>query len=108
MAADQLFIVSTLTDSDGIFVYRIADGDGHLELVRQYQEISKPFFIDLHPNGRVLYSTCDPGNIAAFSLDRSDGGLELINKQPSQGGLATSRSIRAVAWWWQPTTPAAV
>ena len=86
MAADQLFIVSTLTDSDGIFVYRIADGDGHLELVRQYQEISKPFFIDLHPNGRVLYSTCDPGNIAAFSLDRSDGGLELINKQPSQGG----------------------
>ena len=86
MVADQLFIVSTLTDSDGIFVYRIADEDGHLELVRQYEEISSPFFIDLHPNGRVLYSTSDSGNVAAFSLDRSGGELALINNQPTQGG----------------------
>ena len=88
MAADPLFIVSTLTDSEGIFVYRIADGDGRLELVRQYREIVHPFFIDLHPNGRVLYSVSDPNgdaDVAAFSLDRSSGELELINKQPTQG-----------------------
>ena len=89
MAADQLFIISTLTDSDGIFVYRIVDADGHLELVRQYKGISNPFFIDLHPNGNVLYSISDPDNdqeVAALSLDRSSGELEFINKQPTQGG----------------------
>ena len=56
MADEQLFIVSTLTDADGIFVYHITDADGHLELGRQYKEISNPFFIHLHPNGKVLYS----------------------------------------------------
>lgn len=89
MAAEQLFIVSTLTDSDGIFVYRITDGDGHLELVRQYKDISNPFFIDLHPNGKVLYSISDPDRdqeVAALSLDRSSGELKPINKQPTQGG----------------------
>jgi len=89
MAEDQLFIVSTLTDSDGIFVYRITDEDGHLELVRQYTKISNPFFIHLHPNGRVLYSISDPDNeqmVEALSLDRSTGELTPINKQPTQGG----------------------
>ena len=86
MPSDTLFIVSSLSDSDGIFVYRIADADGHLELVRQNQGISNPFFIDLHPNGRVLYSIRAPGNVAAFALDRSSGDLELINEQPTGGG----------------------
>ena len=86
MASDQLLIVSSLTDSEGIFVYRLADGNGHLELIRQNQGISNPFFIDLHPNGRLLYSISAPGNVAAFTLDRSGGGLELINEQPTGGG----------------------
>ena len=83
---EKLFIVSSLTDSDAIFVYRIADADGHLELLRQNQGISDPFFIDLHPNGRVLYSTRASGNVAAYALDRSNGALELINEQPTRGG----------------------
>ena len=89
MAAEQLFIVSTLTDSDGIFIYRIADADGHLELVRQYKEISNPFFVDLHPNGNVVYSISDPDNeqmVEALALDRATGELTPINKQPTQGG----------------------
>ncbi len=86
MTSDPLFIVGSVTDTEGIFVYHIADADGHLELVRQNQGIGNPFFIDLHPNGRILYSTCAPGNVAAFVLDRSSGELELINQQPTQGG----------------------
>jgi 6-phosphogluconolactonase len=85
MTPDPLFIVSS-TDSDAIFVYRLTDADGHLELMRKNQGISNPFFIDLHPNGRVLYSIRDPGNVAAFALDRANGDLELINEQPTGGG----------------------
>ena len=87
--AEPLLIVSTLTDTDGIFVFRVADGEGRLELVRQTPDISNPFFIDLHPNGQVLYSITDPGGaqlVSALSFDRDSGALELINQQPTQGG----------------------
>ena len=87
--AAPLLIVSTLTDADGIFVYQIADADGRLELVRQTPGISNPFFIDLHPNGQVLYSITDPGGeqlVSALSFDRDSGALDLINQQPTRGG----------------------
>ena len=89
MATEPLLIVSTQTDAEGIFVFRITDGDGGLELVRQTPDISNPFFIDLHPNGEVLYSITDPGGeqlVSALSFDRDSGALELINQQPTQGG----------------------
>jgi 6-phosphogluconolactonase len=86
LAPAPLFLVSTHTDDEGILVYRLADGDGHLELLHQYREIVNPFFIGLHPNGRVLYSISTPDHVAALSLDRSSGELELINTQPTQGG----------------------
>jgi 6-phosphogluconolactonase len=89
MADESLLIVSSLTDADGIFVFKIADGDGRLELLRQNPDISNPFFIDMHPNGQVLYSITDPGGeqlVSALALDRDSGALELINQQPTQGG----------------------
>jgi len=55
MADAPLLIVSTMTDDDGIFVYRIADGDGRLELAHQFTDIVKPFFIALHPNIYCFY-----------------------------------------------------
>ena len=89
MADQSLLIVSTLTDADGIFVFKIADGDGRLELVRQTPDISNPFFIGIHPNGQLLYSITDPGGeqlVSALAFDRDSGALELINQQPTQGG----------------------
>ena len=89
MADQSLLIVSTLTDADGIFVFKIADGDGRLELVRQTPDISNPFFISIHPNGQLLYSITDPGGeqlVSALAFDRDSGALELINQQPTQGG----------------------
>ena len=89
MADQSLLIVSTLTDADGIFVFKIADGDGRLELVRQTPDISNPFFISIHPNGQLLYSITDPGGeqlVLALAFDRDSGALELINQQPTQGG----------------------
>ena len=89
MADEPLLIVSTLTDAEGIFVFRIADVEGRLELVHQTPGIRQPFFIGLHPNGRVLYSITDPGGeqlVSALAFDRNSGMLELINRQPTQGG----------------------
>lgn len=88
MAHEPLLIVSTLTDEDGIFVFRIADGNGRLELVRQTKGMSNPFFIALHPNGQVLYSITDPDGerlVSALAFDRDSGALEFINQQPTQG-----------------------
>ena len=87
--SDELLIVSTLTDDEGIFVYRIADSDGKLEKVSQTaQSISNPFFIDLHPSSDVLYSITDPGGaclVSALALDRGTGELTMMNQQPTQG-----------------------
>jgi len=88
MADQPLLIVSTLTDSEGIFVFAIADADGRLELVKQTPGISNPFYIALHPNGRVLYSIADPDGdrfVCALAFDRANGSLEFINRQPTQG-----------------------
>lgn len=89
MADQPLLIVSSLTDADGISVFKIADGDGRLELLKQTPGISNPFFIAIHPNGQVLYSITDPGGeqlVSALTFDRDSGALELINQQPTQGG----------------------
>jgi len=90
MADAPLLIVSTMTDDDGIFVYRIADGDGRLELAHQFTDIVKPFFIALHPNGQVLYSIDDPQGeqlVSALKLDSGRGALERLNRQPTRGGM---------------------
>jgi len=90
MADESLLIVSTLTDADGIFVFKITDGDGRLELLRQNPDISNPFFIGMHPNGQVLYSITDPGGeqlVSALNLNRETGALTLINQQPTRGGF---------------------
>ena len=89
MADDAFLIVSSLTDTDGISVFVIADGNGRLELLQQTPNISNPFFIDMHPNGQVLYSITDPGGeqlVSALAFDRNSGALEVINQQPTQGG----------------------
>jgi len=89
MADASLLIVSSLTDTEGLFVFRIADDGGRLELVRQTPGISNPFYVDIHPNGRVVYSITDPGGeqlVSALAFDRDSGALELINQQPTRGG----------------------
>ena len=89
MANDRLLIVSSLTDADGISVFKIIDDAGSLELIKQTRDINNPFYIGLHPNGKVLYSIADPGGeqlVAAFKFDRDTGALDLINQQPTQGG----------------------
>lgn len=89
MTDAPLLIVSTLTADEGIFVYRIADADGSLDLVAQTaRDIKEPFFIDLHPQGEVVYAITDPGGAArvtALRLDRASGEMTAMNSQSTQG-----------------------
>lgn len=88
MTDQALLIVSTMTESDGIFVFRIVGEDGRLELLKQTTAVQNPFYIALHPNGKFLYSLDDPGGqrlVAAFAFDRDSGGLERINEQTATG-----------------------
>ncbi|MDA0709937.1 MAG: lactonase family protein, partial [bacterium] len=89
MANEPLLIVSSLTDSEGIFVFKVADDRGRLELLHQNRDTKQPFFIGMHPNGQVLYSIADPGGerrVSALALNRETGVLALINQQPTRGG----------------------
>ena len=89
MSDTPFLIVSTLTSTDGIFVFKITNSDGQLELLHQTPNISNPFFIAMHPNGQVLYSITDPDGsqlVSALAFDRTHGTLQLINQQPTQGG----------------------
>lgn len=89
MADESLLIVSTLTDREGIFVFKVVNENGQLELLKQNPAINNPFFIDMHPNGEILYSITDPGGeqlVSALAFDRDSGELALINQQPTQGG----------------------
>lgn len=102
--SDNLLIVSTMTDDEGIFVYRIADGDGRLELVGQTaRDIKEPFYIDIHPRGYVVYAITDPGGdglVSALSFERDSGAMTTMNSQSTQGEypcyVAVDPSGRAV------------
>ena len=90
--SDELLIVSTLTDDEGIFVYRIADSDGKLEKVSQTaQSISNPFFIDLHPSKDVLYSITDPGGAAELFVVGVQGRAQVTETRQQQPGQVQSR-----------------
>jgi 6-phosphogluconolactonase len=86
--SEPLLIVSSLAEDDGIFVFRIADAEGRLDLVRQNNVAKQPFYFDVHPKGHLLYAIHDPGEgrlVSAMSFDRDSGTLELINQQSTQG-----------------------
>ena len=86
--SEPLLIVSSLAEDDGIYVFRIADADGRLELVRQNNVAKQPFYFDVHPRGDLLYAIHDPGEerlVSAMHFDRDSGTLELINQQSTQG-----------------------
>ncbi|MEE3339016.1 MAG: lactonase family protein [Candidatus Latescibacterota bacterium] len=83
-----LLIVSSVIDEDGLSVFHVADSDGRLELVRQNGGVKQPFYFDVHPNGKMLYSINDPDGetlVAAMTFDRESGAMELINQQSTQG-----------------------
>jgi len=51
-------------------------------------EAQNPSFIEIHPNGKFLYSVSEggeAGSVSAYTIEADTGSLTLLNKQPSGG-----------------------
>src|ERR1700722_13968836 len=91
-ANDEFFVYigsskSERTDSKGIYIYRFKAGQlTPLGLVK----IMNPAFLAVHPNRRFLYTVnqtadYDTSAVTAFAIDRTTGGLTLLNQVSSRG-----------------------
>jgi 6-phosphogluconolactonase len=80
------------TASKGIYTAMLDRETGALSDPELAGEVSGAGFIVLHPDRRRLYSTARPagkprgagGSVMAWTI-KDDGGLEMINSQPSEG-----------------------
>jgi 6-phosphogluconolactonase len=92
-----IFYVGTYTEdgskSKGIYAYRFDADSGQITSLGLAAETTDPSFVALHPNGHFLYAVTklenykgpNSGGVSAFSIDRSDGKLTLLNEVPSRG-----------------------
>jgi 6-phosphogluconolactonase len=83
----------TGTKSKGIYVSRLNPDTGHLSAPELVAEVTNPAFLAIHPNGRFLYAVNEiarfqdqpGGSVSAFAIDRSSGGLTLLNEESTRG-----------------------
>lgn len=79
--------------SEGIYTLRVNADSGALRLGGLAAKAADPSFLAIHPNGRVLYAVNEvsdyagqaSGAVSAFAIDRSSGGLTLLNQVASNG-----------------------
>ena len=100
----DLLYVGTYTDggrSDGIYLVRMDRRSGKLRRVGSLDAGANPSFLDIHPNGRVLYAVNElekykgkpTGVVSAFAIERVTGALTRLNEQPSEGGAPCYVSV---------------
>lgn len=89
-----LVIVSSFAGEDqgGLTAYHLDVDAGQLELLQRSGDIPNPFFFDITPDGRYLYSVHaerfsggDDNQLAAFRLERSSGALQLLGRRTTRG-----------------------
>ena len=78
----------TKTGSKGIYVYKFNPVSGKPVLVSNTDSAVNPSYITL--SGNYLYAVNetggkDPGRVSAYSFDKENGKLTLLNSQPSGG-----------------------
>jgi len=85
----------------GIYVYEFARAKGTLSLVQTLGGMESPSYIEIHPNGRFLYSVNRNsvneeeswGSVSSYSIDPSTGRLTHINDRPSFGNAPCHMSL---------------
>jgi 6-phosphogluconolactonase len=106
MANEMLVYVGTYTElirfgsgkilegnGEGIYVYRMDQSSGALELVHKATGIANPSYLAFDPSRRFLYAVNElktyeeqpSGAITAFAVDPRTGELELLNKRLTRG-----------------------
>jgi len=93
---ELIVYVGTYTNngrSEGIYVCRLDLTSGELKQIDVARGVVNPSFLTLDPKGRFLYAVNEvnefagkaSGAVSAFSIDRTTGGLKLVNQQSSGG-----------------------
>jgi 6-phosphogluconolactonase len=85
----------------GIYVYAFDREKGSLSLVQTLGGMESPTYIEIHPNGKFLYSVNRNsineeetwGSVSSYSIDRNTGKLTHMNDQPSFGNAPCFISI---------------
>jgi 6-phosphogluconolactonase len=82
----------TRQESKGIYAYRFQTATGELTPVGLVAATESPSWINLHPNGRVMYASNEgrdfekgSSSVSAFSIDRKTGQLTFLNRVGTRG-----------------------
>ncbi|MEM7342785.1 MAG: lactonase family protein [Chloroflexota bacterium] len=88
-------LVRNKTQRNGIYKANLNSATGQLSEPKLAVEVSSPGFVDLHPNGKILYSlgrSKKGGALFAFSISE-DRQLTFLNSQPIGDGGASHLSV---------------
>jgi 6-phosphogluconolactonase len=96
---------SVFPTGGGIHVFEVNYSDGSLIHVADYCDEMSAGYICISPDKRFLYALDETkrhspetpygGNVTAFSIDRDNGGLTLLNTRPSVGVFPNYMAIDA-------------
>src|SRR6266545_818323 len=90
----DLLYVGTYTES--IYLVRMDRRSGELLRVGAVNAGATPSFLNIHPNGRVLYAVNEleqTGMVSSFMIESGTGALTRLNEQPSGGGAPCYVSV---------------
>lgn len=87
---DNYMIVGTYTHSGskGIYVYNFNADSGNVELVSTASDIKNPSYLWVSKENVYAASETNgdtPGSVSAYSLDKQNGSLHLLNNLPTGG-----------------------
>lgn len=92
--------VDGAANGKGIYLFEIRPETGELHLLKVAAETTSPSWLSLHPSGRYLYAVNEvsdyggnSGSVSAFSIDRANGDLRLLNVVNSHGAGPTHMSV---------------
>lgn len=91
----EIIYVGTYSErgSKGIYVFDFDREEGKLTEIQTLTDREHPTYLDIHPNGRFLYSgnrqgtsdQPDEGSVSAYSIDPKSGKLETLGTVSSAG-----------------------
>jgi 6-phosphogluconolactonase len=73
--------------TEGVFLYQVDSGNGKWTPVSAYPAGLNPSFLTFSPDRRFLYAVNElrQGEASAFAVNAQNGGLSLLNSQPTHG-----------------------
>lgn len=94
-------------ESKGIYVYEFNRAKGSLKLIQTITDQESPSFLDIHPNGKFLYSVNrgavegyeNSGSATTYTIDRKTGKLTFLNHVSSHGQGPCHISIDKAGEW---------